>query len=315
MTIKYFTNYILNNYNNEVLESYFDQKGTRKNRIKNHNKLQELKENAKNIFKVDKLNTDFKPGPAYNCSNKPWIHIYNEYNKKGTKGEYLGISFDNINQTLEIWFGFGFTHMSKNDVIINRQKYQAQLKTIEPNLKRNFKYESLFVEATVISKSIPINEIDDNEIKEDLNYLANIYNIYEQQFRLNTTPNSNNNYIENPTNITEPSKKIEGINILYKGFPGTGKSYTVKLKYLSQKDQHNKLIYDENNNHKLIDPYQYEVITFYPEYTNANFIGSILPTTENNIITYKFVPGPFTKLLKRSINNPQTNFYLIIEDK
>lgn len=196
-----------------------------------------------------------------------------------------------------------------------KQNYIQKLQTIEPDLKRNFHYESLYVDATTISKSIPLNDIQDQEVKQDLEYLATIYQAYEQKFNGTQTsyPTPITKEQEENKNI-EKDKIIEGRNILYKGFPGTGKSYTVKLKYLTQKDEQGTPLYNQDNTPKLINNYKYETVVFYPEYTSTNFISCILPVTENNIITYKFVPGPFTKILKKAIKHPQTNFYLIIEE-
>ena len=249
MFIKEYATYMFYNYNQEILESYYDQKGAKKNRIKNNNKLEILKKDTKELFKVKDLITTLKTGPAYNCSENPWIHIHNSQNTKGTKGEYLGISFNKNNNTIELWFGFGYSNMKKKEVKTAQQNYLTKLRTIEPNLKNSFQYKSLFVDATVISKAIPLNEINDQNLLDDLNYLANIYKIYEQQynFTFHSQINSPNQQIQSTIeNISvEPSKQIEGKNILYKGFPGTGKSYTVKLKYLTKKDSHNNIIYDE----------------------------------------------------------------------
>lgn len=299
MNITEYTNYMLNKYNQEILETYLDQKGTKKNRIKNEEKINELKETTKKLFKFDNLTTTLKIGPAYNCSEKPWIHIHDENNKKGTKGEYIGISFNKEKQTLELWFGFGSTNMKKKERQITKQNYQTKLKAIEPILKQNFAYQSLFVEATIISKEILLSELNEEKLLEDLIYLTTLYRLYEAQYRNSSTTASN---IENIPKLEETyqlptSKYIEGINILYIGSSGTGKTYTIKQKYIDN-----------------INPIQYEMIMLNKEYTNSKLIGEILPITKSNITNYQFIPGPFTRLLKKAIHNPQTNFYLIIEE-
>ena len=83
--------------------------------------------------------------------------------------------------------------------------------------------------------------------------------------------------------------------IIYYGVPGCGKSNKIRedLKNLPEK---NKVR-----------------VVFHPEYTNAEFIGQILPVT-NDGIRYEFTPGPFTQIIKRAYLNPNEHFYLVIEE-
>ena len=83
--------------------------------------------------------------------------------------------------------------------------------------------------------------------------------------------------------------------IIYYGVPGCGKSNKIRedLKNLPEK---NKVR-----------------VVFHPEYTNAEFIGQILPVT-NGGIRYEFTPGPFTQIIKRAYLNPNEQFYLVIEE-
>lgn len=58
-----------------------------------------------------------------------------------------------------------------------------------------------------------------------------------------------------------------------------------------------------------------ERLVFHPDYMNTDFVGQILPVVkENGDITYSFVPGPFTRILKKAIGNPTKHFYLIVEE-
>lgn len=83
-----------------------------------------------------------------------------------------------------------------------------------------------------------------------------------------------------------------GINKIYYGAPGTGKSYLVDNSYSN-----------------------YDRVTFHPEYTYQDFVGSIRPLpTDDDSIKYEFVPGTFTELLIEAIINPQKKFGLIIEE-
>lgn len=84
------------------------------------------------------------------------------------------------------------------------------------------------------------------------------------------------------------------------GAPGTGKSYSFK-----------KLLQD-------VDKSQYERVTFYSDYTYSQFIGTYKPYDLGGEITYKFVPGPFTRLLikalKSGLNGEDKKYYLVIEE-
>ena len=88
-------------------------------------------------------------------------------------------------------------------------------------------------------------------------------------------------------------------NIIYFGAPGTGKSYN-----LNQDKDILLRNYPEN----------YERVTFHPDYSYANFVGTYKPVPENKSITYKYVPGPFMRILKKAIENPNEPYLLIIEE-
>lgn len=57
-----------------------------------------------------------------------------------------------------------------------------------------------------------------------------------------------------------------------------------------------------------------ERIVFHLDYSNADFIGQILPTVESGNISYQFKAGPFTKILKKAFENTNQHCYLIIEE-
>lgn len=86
-----------------------------------------------------------------------------------------------------------------------------------------------------------------------------------------------------------------GSNLVYYGVPGSGKSYQIRQNSW-MRDAH------------------VETIVFHPEYTYSDFIGQIIPKTSANQIRYDFSPGPFTRMLKLSHDNPGGKFVLIIEE-
>ncbi len=97
----------------------------------------------------------------------------------------------------------------------------------------------------------------------------------------------------------EEERLVGGSNILLYGVPGSGKSYTIENYYC--------------NDFSLM-----ERVVFHPDYMNTDFVGQILPTVrgegDEKEITYDFTPGPFTRVLKKAIKNPNKHFYLVIEE-
>lgn len=107
-------------------------------------------------------------------------------------------------------------------------------------------------------------------------------------------------------------------NRLFYGAPGTGKSHNLNL--------------DLETNFPSND--LFERTTFYPDSTSGTFMGSYRPTpiyrnadgefleadrksaapNLEPIIDYRFVPGPFLRLLAKALANPDHNFCLVIEE-
>lgn len=101
------------------------------------------------------------------------------------------------------------------------------------------------------------------------------------------------------TNINEEERLTGGTNTLLYGVPGSGKSHTIESNYC--------------NDFNLM-----ERVVFHPDYMNTDFVGQILPTVrgegDEKEITYDFTPGPFTRVLKKAMENPNKHFYLVIEE-
>ena len=85
-------------------------------------------------------------------------------------------------------------------------------------------------------------------------------------------------------------------NLIRFGAPGTGKSYEI-----------NKFFKESGWSSK-------ERVTFHPDYSYANFVGSYKPYMEGKSIVYKFVPGPFTRVLVNALRDPKGKHLLVIEE-
>ena len=91
------------------------------------------------------------------------------------------------------------------------------------------------------------------------------------------------------------------------GAPGTGKSFTLNR----EKDT------------LLAAGGEYERVTFHPDYSYANFVGTYKPvpckdSDGKDAITYSYVPGPFMRIYVKALQNSRSDtpkpFLLVIEE-
>ena len=92
-------------------------------------------------------------------------------------------------------------------------------------------------------------------------------------------------------------------NVIFYGVPGCGKSYRI-----------DELLHLKDDKGNSPDGKYYKRILFHPEYSYSDFVGQIRPVTKGGNITYKFVPGPFTEILKDAYLDQEHEFFLIIEE-
>lgn len=96
--------------------------------------------------------------------------------------------------------------------------------------------------------------------------------------------------------IDEAVRAASGDNILLYGVPGSGKSWTIEHEYCHPGSVVERLV-------------------FHPDYTNADFIGQILPVVDvEKQVTYEFTPGPFTTILRDAYEHPTQKYILVIEE-
>lgn len=100
-----------------------------------------------------------------------------------------------------------------------------------------------------------------------------------------------------PINYDAQHRLDSGVNILFYGVPGSGKSWTIEHEYCKPGVNVERLV-------------------FHPDYTNADFVGQILPVVDpkDKQVTYEFTPGPFTNILREAYTHPQERYILIIEE-
>lgn len=84
-----------------------------------------------------------------------------------------------------------------------------------------------------------------------------------------------------------------GVNRIYYGAPGTGKSYSV------------------NN---AIDESRAVRAVFHADTQYSDFVGCLKPTKTGDALTYMFRPGPFSIALVNALKDPASHHWLIVEE-
>lgn len=99
-----------------------------------------------------------------------------------------------------------------------------------------------------------------------------------------------NEYIE-PRFVTNLKTEFERNRIVF-GAPGTGKSFRLR-------EDSGKLIESTDGT--------YERVTFHPDYTYSQFVGTYKPLSDaNGDIRYRFVPGPFMRVYVEALRSGRT---------
>lgn len=156
---------------------------------------------------------------------------------------------------------------------------------------------------------------ESDRLPEDEGYLTTCYEIKKPENLLflykkyywskESEGSSSEEYIPIRFN-TGYQSSFERNRILF-GAPGTGKSFTMNC----EKDL------------LLTDGGEYERVTFHPDYSYANFVGTYKPvpckdSDEKDAITYAYVPGPFMRTYVKALRNSRTDepkpFLLLIEE-
>lgn len=143
---------------------------------------------------------------------------------------------------------------------------------------------------------------------DNLLFLYNRYYYDKEKSELMKEKDKNNINHEKAINFyTKIQSSFERNRIIF-GALGTGKSFNLNkdAKELLKDD------YDDN----------LERITFHPDYSYANFVGTYKPvpikSDEKDSITYAYVPGPFMRIYVEALKNSRTDrvkpFLLLIEE-
>lgn len=121
-------------------------------------------------------------------------------------------------------------------------------------------------------------------------YIKNLNWIHDKQFSMATDFKSNST-LDLDLFCSGLNKKEIRNRIIF-GAPGTGKSFKL----------------NDDKDHLLEFGGEYERVTFHPDYSYANFVGTYKPVPVKDedgkdSISYEYVPGPFMRTYVKAINN------------
>lgn len=155
-----------------------------------------------------------------------------------------------------------------------------------------------------LSDIIEKSGLEATSYKEEIRKGLNIYrsiknNEYDMSF-LDTT-------VAETSEFDFSLTKGNGINMIFYGVPGCGKSYHIDYEIL-KKNKETKEYGTEFKKENIIRT------TFYQDYSNTDFVGQILPKVTGDKVEYIFNPGPFTLALIRAISNPNEKVALVVEE-
>lgn len=223
-----------------------------------------------NIFIESKYLTTNVGSPFIKSHCALWILLKSDENQLGlSKEKYDDLNFYNLRKLL-----------FKDDLILIFKYLNEDTKSLDYYL-------------IILNDPSEKQNIIDNigKIKNKPRY-AEIFNDNKDLY---TETNKTESALSDPSLTIKSSNNI-GINKIFYGCPGVGKSYNI----------------DQQFSCNLFRT------TFHPEYTYYDFIGSVRPQTnyigEKTSTNYTFVPGDFTKALKFAIDNPNEIVNFVIEE-
>ena len=180
--------------------------------------------------------------------------------------------------------------------VCSRQKLQQSMKYFGLDYSSDMHAEELnFILNKYLRKQI--KEIENN----DPQYLGSALWEYINEISNNDIEEEGDDIVSNEIISIDSTRLDRGYNKIVYGIPGCGKSHYVEHEIIEK------------------DPSKGGVFrtTFYPDYTNGDFVGQVIPklnSKDETSILYDVQSGPFADALLNAILNPDKYTYLIIEE-
>ena len=198
------------------------------------------------------------------------------------------------------------------------EKYMTTYNIVGDSGKNSY-LNSLKNEDNIIIVKKDFNEFKYNNFYEvtsetEIKKYVDFYGSIENKKRGSNTKNITKGFLYNGLKVyLKFMVYFKQFNKIFYGVPGVGKSYRIK---------------------QAVDLFEQEKTVFHPEYTNADFVGQLLPVRTKNVntnddkasnnadnkqssISYEFVPGPFTRILKKALKNQgdtDKKYMLVIDE-
>lgn len=238
-------------------------------------------------------------------------HFAPLYGEISSSDEFTGKSFTNVRNAFQRHYHVAFQSGEDKEVIIWNLKellnYSSFPTVFLDLLRLKFRYVNL----------VPSG--DNQQFIEEViqERLHEVVGFNDDQFRglFKKRVKEGNEMFRTFSETNKPLEKAHQ-RIVY-GAPGTGKSFMLDEEL-------------ESNKENIVSA---ERVTFYPDYSYFDFIGSYKPVpvyeeqegalTKSDgsqhihgrpLINYEFQPGPLLKLLTEAHLNPDCNFVLIVEE-
>jgi len=194
---------------------------------------------------------------------------------------------------------------------MNHGIYSAFVNGTEDEVDANdFKEKngSLRILHSIISENLNpyLKKIGNNFALRDKTKIEDLKQYTKRVEKYLSLTNINLHVIYQDNKITEemikPAAKDIGFayNRIIFGAPGTGKSYILEKQ---------RVQFGPN----------FERVTFHPNYSYAQFVGTYKPKPKNRedgteYVSYEFVAGPFLRMWAKATKNPNENYLLLVEE-
>ncbi|WP_436960593.1 AAA family ATPase [Staphylococcus xylosus] len=165
----------------------------------------------------------------------------------------------------------------------------------------NLEYQNSSIEE-VKSK---LNRDNENSKKAYSEYLSTNANFLGMFYSNKSLIPSNKAISYNSAKLSEGS---HGINRIYFGAPGTGKSFNIK-NFIKKNGIEN---YTDKKDHPNVFR-----TTLHPEFSYSDFVGQVMPVVDGDDIKYDFVPNIFTRSLEKAFSPGVYNeqpVFLVLEE-
>ena len=250
------------------------------------------------ILKIDKLINTFS---ALNCGKKITFSMKSKNEKEifngVEKSDYILIYKETIQSIYKV-----IEKKNSNEIIVEKVLETCSGIEIETSL-----VDTLLQEEIIKIEEEKYNEFIEQLINLNFPQLNNLVSESQEFSNSNNVPQKLYNLKNSKYNEIDRNK-------IFFGAPGTGKSHQLN------KDKNDLLDIKDGGDSSSE---QYERVTFHPDYSYANFVGTYKPIPDNNQdgikrITYEFVPGPFIRTYVKAIKSARTEevkpYLLIIEE-